>query len=272
MKRLLIVLDFDGLLLNSYGLIERTFQDLDLDVGDETRFRNRRKFLKYFGGGRELLGNMAIFALPKKKCLRERLTENYTNFGRVFDVFVPFFNACIDAPEIHIGVVSRNFTLHPGRTIRKVLENSGVDHPGLDFVIPLPVGVKKTSVLEAMRTHRYRDCVLAGDEVGDYMAAVAAGYTPVIASYGFDDSQRLADRTGMPLSALFANPEDLAMHLLRLSEPYRAVPVSEGAGESVSFRETRQPDVPLPSIHPGSEISAAPYGAGAIDSFVTPGP
>lgn len=215
MKRALLILDFDGLLLNSYTLIERTFIDLDLSLGDESRFRNRKKFLKYLGGGRELLGNLTTFALPKKKRLREALTENYLSFGRVFDVFVPFLNHCICAPSVHVGIVSRNFTLHPGATIRTVLENSGVDHPALDFVVPLPVGVKKTNVLEAMRASCHEISLMAGDEVGDYTAAVAAGYEPVIGCYGFDDAARLELRTGLAAHHLHHEPASVVDFLRR---------------------------------------------------------
>ena len=55
--RLLVVLDFDGLLINSYALLRDTMASFGLDVGDQERFRNRRKFLKYLGGGRELMHN-----------------------------------------------------------------------------------------------------------------------------------------------------------------------------------------------------------------------
>ena len=50
MKDVLIALDFDGLLINSYKLLERTFLEYNLDLGEEERFKNRRKFLKYLGG------------------------------------------------------------------------------------------------------------------------------------------------------------------------------------------------------------------------------
>ena len=64
-KRLLLVLDFDGFLINSYAIIRDTMQTYGLDVGDEERFKNRRKFLKYFGGGKELLSNLVGITLPK---------------------------------------------------------------------------------------------------------------------------------------------------------------------------------------------------------------
>ena len=67
-KRLLMVLDFDGFLVNSYAILRDTMASFGLDVGDELRFKNRRKFLKYLGGGRELLNNLVGFSLPKTRC------------------------------------------------------------------------------------------------------------------------------------------------------------------------------------------------------------
>ncbi|MEX2482859.1 MAG: hypothetical protein WD928_18535 [Gammaproteobacteria bacterium] len=220
MKRLLMVLDFDGLLVNSYELLRATFAEFDLDVGDEERFRNRRKFLKYFGGGRELLSNLAKVALPKKRRLREALTRNYLERGRVHGVFVPYVNACIDEPAVHVGVVSRNYTLRPGPTIRHVLAASGINERGLDFVIPLSVGSKKDDVLSAMTSPRFPVSLLAGDEVGDYRAAVAAGYTPVIASYGFDHRERLRQHGEVPDDLLFDTPAALVARLWQLSALY----------------------------------------------------
>ncbi|MEQ8234373.1 MAG: hypothetical protein RLW61_04190 [Gammaproteobacteria bacterium] len=220
MKRLLVVLDFDGLLLDSYAIIRDTFADFALDVGDEQRFRNRRKFLKYFGGGREMLGNLTRFALPKKRRLRTALTAHYRTSGRLFTQFVPYINACIAAPAVHIGIVSRNFTLEPGATIRHVLRTSGVAERDLDFVIPLSVGSSKDEVVAAMASPRYHVSLLAGDEIGDYRAALRSGYTPLVASYGFDAPARLRMRGEVPEELLFATPETLAARLWQLSALY----------------------------------------------------
>ncbi|MGE0483352.1 MAG: HAD family hydrolase [Gammaproteobacteria bacterium] len=220
MKRLLVVLDFDGLLVNAYDLIRETFATFDLDVGDESRFRNRRKFLKYLGGGKELLGNLTHFALPKKRSLREALTRVYLARGRVHEPFVGYVNACIRSPDVHIGVVSRNFTLNPGATIRHVLAVSGIDDGNLDFVIPLPIGAKKTNVLDGMVASRYRARLLAGDEIADYRAAQATGYTPLIATYGFDGDERLRVHGEVPSAVLFDSPTTLAARLWTLSALY----------------------------------------------------
>ena len=53
MKNKLLVFDFDGLLIDSYSLLKQLFATYGHDLGDENRFKNRRKFLKYMGGGKE---------------------------------------------------------------------------------------------------------------------------------------------------------------------------------------------------------------------------
>jgi phosphoglycolate phosphatase len=218
-KDLLVVLDFDGFLLNSYQLLRATFEDFGLDVGDEDRFRHRRKFLKYLGGGKEFMRNFVRASLPKKKKIREKLTDEYLENGRIFPEFAPLMNELIASPTAHVGIVSRNFTYTPGLTIRAVLRNSGVEERDLDFVIPIPAGVKKGDVLEAMKSSRYRICLFGADEVGDYRAAVETGYDALMASYGFDSRKRLVEAAKVPEERIFDSPRSLVENLrARLAE------------------------------------------------------
>ena len=213
-KSVLVVLDFDGFLVNSYELIRSAFERFGLDVGDEERFRNRRKFLKYLGGGRELVRNLVTYSLPKKKKLRTALTEAYLDSGRVYPVFRPLLNELVDDPRIHVGIVSRNFARNPGAAMRTVLRNSGVAEEGLDFVVPIPVGAKKNNVLEGMRSSRHELCVLGADEIGDYQAAVETGYEAIIGSYGFDELRRLTVKGRIPETVIAQTPA-AAVGLLR---------------------------------------------------------
>jgi len=231
-KRLLVVLDFDGFLVNSYAILRETMASFGLDVGDEQRFKNRRKFLKYLGGGRELLNNLVGLSLPKTRRLRERLTESYNEAARVFPDYVPLLNEMIANPQVHVGVLSRNYALNPGPVIRAVLARSGVNEPDLDFVIPLPVGVKKGEVLAGMRSSRYVENLLVADEVGDYTAGLAAGYDCLMASYGFDTRERLMDKGEVPPSAIYDDPASLAGELAARLEPYKLRAEGRSAAQS----------------------------------------
>ena len=219
-KRLLVVLDFDGVLINSYALLRDTLASFGLDVGDEERFRNRRKFLKYLGGGKELIHNLVGMSLPKTRKLRARLTECYRECGFIYPEFIDVVNRMIAAPGIHCGVVSRNFTLRPGPTIRAVLARSGVDEANLDFVVPVPVGASKTDVLDAMVASRYREALLCADEISDYRAAREAGYRSLIGSYGFDTSSRLLRRGEVPPACLYDTPDALSAALRVVIAPH----------------------------------------------------
>ena len=213
-KDTLVVLDFDGFLINSYKLLKLTFEQFGLDVGDEERFRHRRKFLKYIGGGKEFLINLVKYTLPKKKKVRQALTEVYQAEGRIYPEFIPLLNEIIAAPCFHVGIISRNFTHTPGRTIRTVLQNSGVDESRLDFLIPVAAGVKKNAVLEGMKSSRYRLCLFGGDEIGDYAAAFAAGYDDIImSSYGFDKKERLVNTGNIPVENIYDTPGELVIKI-----------------------------------------------------------
>jgi phosphoglycolate phosphatase-like HAD superfamily hydrolase len=246
-KRLLVVLDFDGFLVNSYAIIRDTMDAFGLDIGDELRFKNRRKFLKYFGGGKELLTNLVGFTLPKTRKLRARLTQAYIESASVHSEYVELLNEMIANPQIHCGVVSRNYALDPGPTIRTVLARSGIDEADLDFVIPLPVGVKKGEVLAGMRSSRYSEMLLAADEIGDYTAGSAAGYDCLIGSYGFDTRERLIVKGEVPEHVIYDNPVSLAAALKARVAPY----------------EVRSSVAPLPVAESGfpSIVRVSPKGA-----------
>ena len=119
---------------------------------------------------------------------------------------MPVLNRLVRDPQFDVGIVSRNFTLTPGKTIRTVLANSGVTEKYLDFIIPVPVGARKVDVLEGMRSSRYRRCILGADEVGDYKAAMEAGYEAYMVSYGFDSGKRLMEKGGVGPEQIFDSP------------------------------------------------------------------
>ena len=201
------MLDFDGFLVNSYNLLKQSFEHFGLDVGDEDRFRHRRKFLKYLGGGKEFVGNFVNIALPPQKKVRVHLTGTYQENGRVFPEFVPLLNHMIASPRYHVGIVSRNFTYTPGLTIRRVLANSDVNEKDIDFIVPIPVGAKKKDVLQAMQSTRYRQSIFGADEVSDYNAATESGYEDIImASYGFDSKKRLLEKGHIDRELIFDSP------------------------------------------------------------------
>lgn len=247
-KKALVVLDFDGYLVNSYRIIDQAFRKFGLSVGDEERFRNRRKFLKYLGGGREILGNLVSYSLPKQQTIRELLTEEFMEEGEVYPEFAPLLNAMIADPAVHVGILSRNFTLRPGRTIRAVLSNSDVDHAGLDFVIPIPARAKKDEVLDAMYSARYAVKLFGGDEIGDYKAASKTYYESIIGSYGFDQHNRLVEKGGVPPDCIAASPAEVVE---RFEEELSAVGIRYDLPK-VTSRDCHRPE-PTTRAHAGPD-------------------
>ena len=219
-KEILVVLDFDGFLINSYRLLQITFEQFGLDIGDEERFKHRRKFLKYIGGGKEFLTNLISYSLPKKKKVRKLLTEVYLEHGRIHEEFAGLVNDMIEDPAIHVGIISRNFTQNPGRTIRTVLNNSDVNDAALDFVVPISAGAKKQAVLEGMQSSRYKKTIFGADEIGDYKAAFETGYDSIImASYGFDNRERLTRVGEIPEQNICDTPFEVVEQIKRKLEP-----------------------------------------------------
>lgn len=53
-----------------------------------------------------------------------------------------------------------------------------------------------------------------GDEYRDYAAAVCCGLHPFIASYGFEDAERLIAGFGVPAEVVAHSPGELAERLL----------------------------------------------------------
>ena len=246
-KQWLVVLDFDGFMLNSYEIIRQTMLSFGLDPGDEERFRNRRKFLKYLGGGKEVLGNLVRLPLPSTKRLRRRLTECYRESARLYPAFGDLLNRLIEHPKVHVGVVSRNFALDPGDTLRTVMYRSGVDEADLDFVIPLPVGVRKGEVLAGMNSGRFQRAILGGDEIGDYRCGTNADYDCVIASYGFDTRRRLLKKGEVPANQIVDTPDEATEAVLRLLAEDQV-----GSARSLKFDGTTALRLPMGARNPAN--------------------
>ena len=101
-----------------------------------------------------------------------------------------------------------------------MLARSGVDEAQLDFVVPVPVGASKVDVLDGMTASRYCEALLCADEISDYRAACAAGYSSLIGAYGFDGRKRLRERGEVPQECLYDTPEALAAALRMGLTPY----------------------------------------------------
>ena len=211
----LVIFDLDGTLVDSFGAVGVAFAEHGMDLGDLRRFQRRRRLLKYLGGLREFPKNLRRqFDKESRKRLKRTLTEVYRRQATLFPEVASLLARLIETPDIRVGVVSRNVTIDPEETVRLVLERHGIDGDRLDFVACIALGEDKLAHFRALRERwaiNPSRCYACGDELRDYAAAIAAGMSPLVAAYGFEDYARLAD--AIPAEVIAKTPRELAERL-----------------------------------------------------------
>jgi phosphoglycolate phosphatase len=213
----LVILDVDGTLVDAFHAVETAFAQHEMDIGDLERFQKRRKLLKYLGGLREFPKNLRRqFGKQNRKQLIDTLTEVYRSEAQLYPGMAALLAALIKAPDIRVGVVTRNITREPAATLTRLLDRFDIDANALDFLICLPLNEEKLPQFRKIRSRldinparRYA----CGDEYRDYLAAVGAGLHPLMASYGFEDHLRLRDDYQVPDELIARTPPDLAARL-----------------------------------------------------------
>ena len=208
-----MIFDLDGTLVDSFSAVELAFAQHGMDLGDLARFQRRRKLLKYLGGLREFPKNLRRqFDKENRKRLKHTLTKIYRSEASLFADVAPLLQALIEASDIRVGIVSRNVTIDPEETVRLVLARHGIDSDCLDFVVCIPLGEDKLPHFRSLRQRLAVNparCFACGDEYRDYAAAIGAGMNPLVASYGFEDYDRLVDSYGIPPEVIARTPREL---------------------------------------------------------------
>ncbi len=213
----LVIFDADGTLIDAFPVVERSFMLHGMDIGDLERFQRRRKLLKYIGGLREFPKNLRQqFDKGNRKRLKRTLTDVYREAAQPYPGMVSLLQRLIDAPDIRVGIVSRNVTIDPEETLSIVLRRFGIDSAGLDFLRCIPLGDGKASEFRAIRENYGINPLRAyvcGDEYRDYTEASASGMQAIIASYGFEDHGRLIGDYNVPPELIARTPTELALRL-----------------------------------------------------------
>ena len=207
----LIIFDADGTTIDAFGAIDKTFSRHGMDIGGLENFQKRRRLFKYLGGIREFPVNLKKqFGSQSRKKLLATLTEVYRNDADLYPGIAALFSDLIAAPDIRVGLVTRNITNDAEQTLRALFARSGVDLNALDFVHRIAVRDDKASQFKRMREQfdiNPARCFTCGDEHHDYLAAIASGMQPFIVSYGFEGYQRLAVKFGIPSEVIARTPE-----------------------------------------------------------------
>ena len=179
----LVIFDADGTLIDAFQAIEQTFLRHGMAIGDLERFQKRRKLLKYLGGLREFPTNLRKqFGKQSRKRLLATLTEFYSDEALLYPGIATLLHTLFAEPAIHVGLVTRNVTLEPKETLKRLFARHGIDIRDFDYVACIPLGDDKTDELR-----RARECLgvnpartyACGDEHSDYQAALAAGNQPL---------------------------------------------------------------------------------------------
>lgn len=198
----LLILDADGTTIDAFSAIEAAFSQHGLVLGAEARFQKRHHLLKYVGGLKE-------FPSIIKKNLRKNsraklvdtLTDIYRQEARLYDGVADLIRELIAAPDITVGIVTRNVTIEPLETLRLLFLRHDIDIAELDFLVHIPLKEKKTAQFRAMRERfgiNPARAYICGDEHKDFAAAVNTGMHPFMVSYGFEDHDRLTTKFEIP--------------------------------------------------------------------------
>lgn len=213
----LIILDADGTTINAFDAIAATFSQLGMELGDLETFQKRRHLFKYLGGVKMLPKNLSRqFSKRKRNILLETLTEIYRHDAQLFAGIAPLLQQLIAAPQLRVGIVTRNITQHPEETLRLLFARHQIDTEALDFLVHIPLSQDKTAHFRVIREQFNINPARAfacGDERKDYRAAIGAGMHPFMVSYGFEDHQHLTLKAGIPEELIARTPAELCQRV-----------------------------------------------------------
>jgi phosphoglycolate phosphatase len=209
-KDRLVILDADGTTIDAFNAIERTFAHHRMDIGDLVRFQKRRNMFKYLGGLKEFPTNLRRhMGKQKRSKLIETLTDVYREEALLYEGIAPLIQELIAQDGLRVGVVTRNITIEPKKTLERLFHRHDIDVGELDFLVHVSLPEEKVDhfrrVRDGFRVNPARSYA-CGDEKKDFLAAVSTGMHPFMVSYGFEDFERLTGKIGVPAELISRTP------------------------------------------------------------------
>jgi phosphoglycolate phosphatase len=207
----LIILDADGTTIDAFSAITSTFSQHGMALGKEDNFQKRHNLFKYMGGIKEFPRNIKKQISHRKKLI-DTLTAVYQDEAQLYPGIADLIKRLIVAPDVVVGIVTRNITNAPLDTLAHLFLRHGVDVNQLDFMHHIPVKQNKVLAFQELRDHYGVNPALSyvcGDEHKDYDAALASGMHPFMVSYGFEDHQRLTGKFNIPEALIARTPAEL---------------------------------------------------------------
>ncbi len=213
----LVIFDADGTTVDAFHAIEMAFLQHGMDIGDIDRFQKRRKLFKFLGGLREFPTNLRHqFGKQSRKQLRETLTEVYRHEARLFPGIDSLLRNLLATPDIRVGLVTRNVTIDPEKTLKCLFQRHGIDIDEFDYFACIPLREDKTGHLRFARKSfgiNPARAYACGDEHSDYLAAIGAGMHPFVVSYGFENATRLTKKFEVPDEVISISPPEFIHRL-----------------------------------------------------------
>jgi phosphoglycolate phosphatase len=213
----LMIFDADGTTIDAFNAIDVAFARHGMAIGRLESFQKRRRLFKYLGGVREFPTNLRQqFGRQSRKLLLASLTEVYRDEAMLYPGVAQLFAELIAAPQIRVGLVTRNVTNDAVQTLRELFVRHGIDPEGLDFLVHIPVNEDKAIHFRRLREQfgiNPARTYVCGDEHHDYTAAIACGLQPFIVSYGFEDHDRLAGKFGIPEEVIARTPDEVCQRI-----------------------------------------------------------
>lgn len=209
----LIILDADGTTIDAYNAIEKAFVHHGMDLGDEESFQKRHNIFKYLGGIKQFPSNLRKnITKHNRKQIVATLTDVYRNDAALYPGIADFIRSLMAAPNVVVGMVTRNITDEPLETLRQLFARHDINIADFDFLVHVPLEEKKTPHFRHIREQfdiNPARASVCGDENKDYVAAINTGMHPFMVSYGFENLTRLTKKFEIPEEIISRTPAEL---------------------------------------------------------------
>lgn len=213
----LIILDADGTTIDAYPAIEAAFAQHGMTLGEEKSFQKRHHLFKYLGGLKEFPSIIKKNLRKKaRKQIVDSLTDVYRTEAHLYPGIPEMIQSLIAAPDIVVGLVTRNVTNEPLETLRILFARHGIDVDQFDFFDHVPLSEGKTAQFRLIRERFQINPARAyacGDEHKDFHAAISTGMHPFMVSYGFEDHDRLIEKFAIPDEVISRTPAALCQRI-----------------------------------------------------------
>lgn len=213
----LVIFDADGTIIDAFGAVTAAFAEMGMELGDFERFQRRRRLFKYLGGLREFPANLKKqLGRQQRRELLDRVTEIYRDEACLYPGIGDLLHDLLAAPNIRVGLVTRNLTHDPEITLGRLFNRHNIDLGAFDHVAHVGLSEDKAPFFRQARERfglNPARCCACGDEVKDYLAAFATGFRPFVVSYGLEGYRRLTEKFAIPAELVSQTPEDLCARL-----------------------------------------------------------